>query len=273
MKKVINGKSYNTEYDSEFICKYNERIDGWAATRYYIYRKKSSGEYFEYKKWSDWNDGWDIDLISEKDVEKVVKEVKSGMTHKYCAVMANFPGTRSKGYYWGTADDDPWLGKKVKEKKEQEKKELEKKRNQVMEERMREEAAGKKTWGVMEITGCSEGNPFKRIYDKEVPADKVGKVLYHKVNLRIRNSDFDKEQGFNGWYKHCVYVILEGNNKALAKDIVKKTIEDVVKEMGEFDAVMKGVELVEFTAKNRERRKEIDNRIEKMNKKIIWGEE
>lgn len=273
MKKVIKGKSYNTEYDSELICKYTEKIDGWAVTRYWIYRKKSTGEFFEYKKWSEWNDGWDIDLISEEDVEIVVKETKSGMTHKFCAFQANFPGTRRKGFFWGTADDDPWSGRKVKEKKEREKKELEEKRVRVMEERKQEEAAGKKTWGVLEITGCSQGKPFKKIYDREVPADKIGKVLFHKVNLRIKNSDFDKEKGFNGWYTDCVYVILEGNDKSAAKEIVMKTIDAVVKEKGEFDPVMKGGELVEFTAMNYERLKEIKNRIEEMNKKVIWGEE
>lgn len=126
MKKVINGKTYNTEYDSEFICKYTEKVDGWCVTWHCIYRKKSTGGYFEYRKWGSRKDSQDIDLISEENVNSIVKEVKSGMTHKYCAAMADFPETKDRGYFWGTADDDPWSGKKVEEKRN---KEIEEKKN------------------------------------------------------------------------------------------------------------------------------------------------
>ena len=66
MKKSINGKSYNTEYDSEFICKYTLVTDSWCHSTVRIFRKKSTGEYFRFDKWSEWNDGWDIDLVSEE---------------------------------------------------------------------------------------------------------------------------------------------------------------------------------------------------------------
>lgn len=125
MKKTINRKSYNTEYDSEFICKYDERCDGWAYTRHWIYKKKSTGEYFVYSKWGQWNDSWDIKLVSEEEVKEVVKEVNSGMTHKYCAVLEDFPETKGRGFFWGKEDDDPWI--KVKEKEEKDIEEKKKK--------------------------------------------------------------------------------------------------------------------------------------------------
>lgn len=265
MKKVIKGKTYNTEYDSQLICKYTEKIDGWAVTRYSIYKKKSSGEYFQYKQWSQWNDGWDIGLISEKEVESVMKEVKSGMTYKYCALQSDCPGTKQRGYFWGTSDDDPWDEMKVKERKIKEKK-------KILEEEEKEEAAGKKVWGILEITRCSNGVKFKKAYGKEVPADIVGEVLYYKVNFRIKNSNFDKGKGYNGWYRYSTYVIQCGGTKASAKEIFMNIVSDVVKEMGEFEPVMKGGELVESPKKNREMVKDIKNRIMKLNKKVIWGE-
>lgn len=280
MKKTINGKSYNTEYDSELVCNYSERVDGWAFTRYWIYKKKSTGEYFVYSKWGQWNDSWDIKLISEEDVMEVVKEVKSGMTHKYVAMMAPFPGSKKKGcYFWGTTDDEPWDKKNIKkrkeqekERKEQEKKELEERRNRILEEEKKEEAAGKQVKGVMEITKCSEGNSFKTAYKKEVPADKVGKVLYYNVNYRLKNSNFGEGEGHSGWYKYSDFVVQEGGDKVSAKKLFMEIIDEVVKEKGDFDAVMKGGEFV-MTPENRERVKEIRKRIEERNRKAIWGEE
>jgi len=280
MKKVINRKTYNTEYDSVFICKYSELADGWARTSYWIYKKKSTGEYFEYSKWGQWNDSWDIKLVREGSVKDIVEKVKSGMTHKYVSMMAPFPGTKKKGcYFWGTIDDDPWDKKKIKErkeqakeKKEQEKRELEERRNRILEEERKEEEAGNQVKGVLEITKCSEGNSFKSAYKKEVPADKVGKVLYYNVNYRLKNSNFGEGEGHNGWYKYSDIVIQEGGDKASAKKVFMRIIDEVQKNMGEFDAVMKGGEYV-MTPENRGRIKEIRKRIEEMNKKTIWGEE
>ena len=114
MKKKINGKSYNTDYDSVCIAKYVEVIDGWCRTKYFIFKKKSTGEFFVYKRWSSWNDGWDISLAPVDYVKSVIAERKKGMTHKYCAVMVNMPGTRKKGYFWGVEDEDPWMKRRKK---------------------------------------------------------------------------------------------------------------------------------------------------------------
>lgn len=281
MKKTINGKSYNTQYDSEFICQYTKFADGWSESLQRIYKKKSTGEYFEYSKWGEWNDSWDINLISEDAVKKVVKEVKSGMTHKYCAMMDPFPGTKKKGcYFWGTEDDDPWDKKNIKKrkeqakaKKEQEKKELEERRNRILEEEKKEEAArGEKVYGVLEITRCSEGKRFKTAYDKAVPADKIGKVLYYDINYRIKNSNFSKGVGYNGWYRYSSALVLENGDKESAKKLFIKIKDDVVREQGELEAVMKGGEFVE-TPKNDEIVEEINRRLKEWDEKVIWGEE
>lgn len=280
MKKVINGKSYNTEYDSDFICKYSELADGWARTSYWIYKKKSTGEYFEYSKWGQWNDSWDIKLVHEGSVKDIVEEVKSGMTHKYVSMMAPFPGTKKKGcYFWGTEDDDPWDKKKIKERKEQaqkekeqERKREEEKRARILEDEKKEEAAGNHVCGILEITRCSDGNSFKTAYKKEVPSEKIGKILYYNLNYRIRNSNFDKGPGYSGWYKYSDFLVLEGGNKASAKKQFLNIIDEVVKEQGTFDAVMRGGDFV-MTLENRERVKEVRRRIKEWNEKIIWGED
>lgn len=87
MKKTINRKSYNTEYDAEFVCKYVSVIDGWAREQDFLYRKKSTGEYFLYKKWSSWNDGWDIVLVNDKKAagDKTWGDAHWGETEVYQA--------------------------------------------------------------------------------------------------------------------------------------------------------------------------------------------
>lgn len=271
MKKTINGKSYNTEYDSEFVAQYRERIDGWAHTRYQIFRKKSTGEYFLFSKWSEWNDGWDIRVISEKMAKNVMDHNKKGENFKFCAMMAPFPGERRKGvYFWGTEDDDPWDGKKVQERKEARKKQREETIRKSEEAAKAKEEAGEKTWGVMRITACSEGHKFAKYQDKAVPAEKIGKVKWHKVNLRLE--DNDKGNGYNCAYTFKISVILENGDKKQAKDIVTKTIQDVVAEKGEFDPIMKGGHIVDtLPVKNSEMWKEITSRIKKMNEAVVWG--
>lgn len=107
MKKKINGKSYNTDYDSVCVAKYVWVVDGWCRTKYFIFKKKSTGEYFEFFGKDSWHPG-DISLISEDEAKSIIARYKSGEYYKYCAVMANMPGTRKRGYFWGKESDDPW---------------------------------------------------------------------------------------------------------------------------------------------------------------------
>ena len=103
-KKIINGKSYNIGYDSEKITEYVEIIDYWARTRYHVYQKKSTGEYFQYSRWSGWNDDWDIELMDEKDVLVIKDNVSKGNCYKFVAFMADFPGekgTKGGSCFWG----------------------------------------------------------------------------------------------------------------------------------------------------------------------------
>lgn len=272
MKKIIKGKTYNTAYDSVCLAKYEERIDGWAYTAYYIFKKKSTGEYFEYKKWSEWNDGWDIDLITEKRAKDVIGHYKKGETWKFMAIMAPFPGERKKGcYFWGNADDDPWHGKKREKMLEDEKKRKEEMIKKAEDAAADKEAKGEKTWGVMEITTASGFKKFGKFGGKAIPADKYGKVGFHEINLRIVNND--RGNGYNCYYKYKTYVVLDADDKKKAKEIVMKTVNDVVAEQGDFDAVMKGGHIVEHEpAKNKAMWKEIHQRIEKMNEVIVFGE-
>ena len=271
MKKVINGKSYNTEYDSEKIARYDVRMDGWAHTAYTIFRKKSTGEYFEFSKWSEWNDGWDINLISEKKAMDILAHNRKGENYRFDAVMAPFPGGRKKGlYFWGTRDDDPWFGKKAEERKEEMKRQREETIRKAEEAARMKEESGEKTWGVMRVTGCSDGHKFGKIYGKEVPVEKKGVVRYHKVNLRIENND--KGNGFNCAYRYTAYVVLDVDDKKKAKEVMMETINKVVKDRGEFEPVMKGGHIVETEPKkNGEMWKEISGEIRKMNEAVIWG--
>lgn len=270
MKKVINNKSYNTEYDSELVAVYTSVIDGWCRDKKYFYRKKSTGEYFMFSGKDSWHSG-DIDLVSEKRMKDVLSHINKGENYMYTAMMAEFPGTRSRGYFWGSKEDDPWDEEMVEKRKEERKKHREETIRKSEEAARKKEEAGEKTWGVMRITRVEDGYGFGRIYGKDVPVEKKGKVRCHKVNLRLENND--KGNGFNCAYTYKVYVVLDENNKENARKMVMDTINKVVEEKGEFDPVMKGGHLVETEPeKNRDMWREIHSRIRKQNEAVIWGE-
>ena len=269
MKKVINGKSYNTEYDSEFVAVYTSVIDGWCRDKKYFYRKKSTGEYFMFSGKDSWHQG-DIDLVSEKRMKDVLSHINKGENYMYTAMMAEFPGTKSRGYFWGSADDDPWDDEKVEKRKEEMKRQREETIRKAEEAARMKEESGEKTWGVMRVTGCSDGHKFGKIYGKEVPVEKKGVVRYHKVNLRIENND--KGNGWNCAYRYTAYVVLDVDDKKKAKEVMMETINKVVEEKGEFEPVMKGGHIVETEPKkNGEMWKEISGEIRKMNEAVIWG--
>jgi hypothetical protein len=271
MKKIIKGKSYNTEFDSELVAKYHELMDGWAHTSVSIYRKKSTGEYFKFDKWSSWNDGWDIFLIDSKTAKAIVKKCGEGMTHKYFAAMEPFPGTKSKGYFWGKEEDNPWDEEMVAKKKEEWKKEKEEIIRKSEEAAKAKEEAGEKTWGVMRITGASDGCKFGRLNGKEIPSEKKGVVRAHKINLRLENND--KGNGYNCAYRYTLYVVLDKDDKAEAKKVAMDVINSVIAEKGEFEAVMKGGHIVDKEpVKNGQMMKDVHKRIQDMNNTVIWGE-
>lgn len=114
MKKTINGKSYNTNYDSEFVTSYTSVIDSWCRTKYYVYRKKSTGEYFEYKKPNSWGEYEEITILDSERADKIIRMTKKGYNYYYTAYMLGCRSLR-KGYcMWGTKDEDPWEKKSKK---------------------------------------------------------------------------------------------------------------------------------------------------------------
>ena len=256
MKKTINHKSYNTEYDSVMVAQYKERIDGWAWTKMTIYRKKSTGEYFEFRKWSEWNDGWDIILVKEKYVKDVIAHNKKGETHKFIAMMANFPYTRKKGYFWGVEKDDPWMYKDEWKKK--------------LEGDKKKAAEKKGDYGMVEITGISkDGMKFKNFGSMVVSDEKYGKLKAWKVNFRYVNNNFDKKDGDN-WYRDKVYVVLDGGSKVEAKTVFDGFVKDVETDYGQWDVFMKDGKL-EFSARNESMYQALHNRIKAYNKGVIEG--
>ena len=264
MKKIINGKSYNTEYDSEKIARYDVRMDGWAHTAYTIFRKKSTGEYFEFSKWSEWNDGWDINLISEKKAMDILDHNRKGEDYRFDAVMAPFPGCRKKGqYFWGTREDDPWFGKKAEERKEERKRQR---------EEMRKKAVEKKgDWGEIQITGVSKEGMKFRNYGKTVLSDeKYGKVLCWKVNFRFVNNNFDAKDG-DRWYRDKVYVVMEGGDKDSVKGVFNGVTSGIEKDFGKWDVFMKDGNL-EFSKRNSDMFKELHKRMREYNMGVISGE-
>ena len=108
MKKTINGKCYNTEFDSVCVATYKEIVDDWCRSTYCIYQKKSTGEYFEFNRWSSWKDDWDIKPISEEKAKDVIEQYWKGMTHRYVALMKSAPSLEMGCYFWGTEEDNPW---------------------------------------------------------------------------------------------------------------------------------------------------------------------
>jgi len=274
MKKTIKGKSYSTGYDSEMVASYVSVVDGWCRTRYYVYRKKSTGEYFEYNKPNSWGEGEEIDLLSEGEGEKIIEMVKAGNGYRYTAMMSN-ARTLKKGYVmWGTEDDDPWSKKAARnraEKRKKEEEEKEKKAAEVKEEVKNDELWATGHWGVLEVTGCSDGYGFEKFAGKPLPAEKVGKVVYHKLNMRIVNNDFKENEGSKGWYKYNTNLVMPvGSAKKDVKKALFGLMDEVKKEYGELDAVMKdGVFLA--PPKNKKMINELWGKVDSWNENMCFN--
>lgn len=259
MKKIINKKSYNTEYDSKLVAVYTSIIDGWCRDKKYYYQKKSTGEYFLFSGKDSWHPG-DIRLVSEKEMKEVMSHIKKGEVYRYTAMMEVFPGTRSKGYFWGTKDDDPWDEEKIEKRKEERKKK---------EEEMKKKREDKKgDFGEIQITGVSkDGMKFKNFGKTVLPAHKYGKVLAWKVNFRYINNNFDVKDG-DRWYRDKVYVVLEGGDKDQVKDIFNGVVSGVEKDFGQWDVFMKDGNL-EFSKKNEKMYGELHKRMKDYNIAVI----
>ncbi len=270
MKKSINGKSYNTEYDSEFICKYTSVIDSWSHSVIRIFRKKSTGEYFRYERWSSWNDGWDIALISEEKAQDIIKNVKAGLIFHYTAL---YSGTRTlrKGYsMWGTEDDNPWDKKAAKKRAEEAKAKKEAKVKKAEEKKA--EAKADTEWssthcGILEITKVEEGHKYSKYNKKSIKND----VSFHRLTARIVNSDKNEKGSKNtGWYKYGFWVAMPGTgNKKDAKDLILGLIDDVKKEYGEFDAIMKDGSFIS-PEKNKQMMSKVYDELDKWNEGVCF---
>lgn len=228
-KKIINGKSYNVNYDSEKITSYKVVIDGWARTSYDVYKKKSTGEYFSYNRWSPWNQDWDIDLMDQDQVDKIMKWRKMGYDHKFVAHMADFPGEKgTKGqYYWGTADEDPWMEdwKKKRERKEMLKKARaeQKKKLEQYEQNLKEGKVEDGGEGVAEVYRVSDCFSYNGQW-------------WNNVYVRVVNKD-----GKKGWYRTGLSIAsLEKVEKKEVRKVMTDILLDVEKEMGRWDSVNKG---------------------------------
>lgn len=273
MKKTIKGKSYNTEYDSEMVASYVSVIDGWCRTRYLVYKKKSTGEYFEYTKPNSWGEGEEIKLLSDDEGEKIIKMVKAGYEYRYTAMMTSTKTLKSGKAMWGTEDENPWSKKAAKkraEERKKEKEEQEKKAAEVKEGVKSDKLWGVSHWGVLEVTGCSEGYKFNKFDGKPLDDGKVGKVVYHKINMRIVNNDFKENEGSNGWYKYHTNLVMPlGSDKKDVKKILLGLMDEVKKEYGELDAVVKdGVFLA--PEKNRTMMGELQKKVSSWNESMCF---
>ena len=243
MRKTINGKSYSTTSDSEMVASYLSVIDGWCRTRYYVYRKKSTGEYFEYTKPNSWGEGEDIELLSDDKGEEIIKMVRAGNEYYYTAYMSSAKTLKTAYVMWGTEEDNPWnkkAGRKRAEERKKEKEEQEKQAAEVKDAVKSDKQWGASHWGVLEVTGCSEGYEFNKFDGKPLPDERVGKVVFHKINMRIVNNDFKENEGSKGWYKyHTNLVMPVGSDKKDVKKTLFDLMDEVKKEYGELDAVMK----------------------------------
>ena len=244
MKKTINRKSYNTEYDAEFVCKFVSVIDGWAREQDFLYKKKSTGEYFLYKKWGSWNDSWDIVLVNDKKAAEIIKNVmEDGYRYEFTALMADVKGLRRGQYFWGNKEDDPWDKKMAKlraEKKRQEKAEQTMKKEEKKAEAAEDKTWSDAHWGETEVYQASAGYKFSKYDGRELSAWKKGKMVYHKVSFRIVNNDYDRKSKDSwGGYKYSASIVLPADDKKVAKETVKKFLDKAVELKGRLDPVMK----------------------------------
>ena len=275
MKKVINRKSYNTSYDSEFVCKYVSVVDSWAREQDFLYRKKSTGEYFLYKKWSEWNDGWDIVLVNDKKAAEIIKNVvDEGYRYKFSALMTS-TRTLRRGYsFWGTKEDDPWNKKMAKlraEKKRQEKAEMEMKKEEKQAEVKEDKTWAVSHWGVMDVYQASAGHKFSKYDGRELPSEKKGKVVYHQVCFRVVNNDYDRKNKDSwGGYKYNASIVMPSDDKKAAKDVVKGLMDETVKELGMLDAVMKDGVFLGVSDHNKEVMKRFYEKVNARNEEICF---
>lgn len=273
MRKTINGKSYSTKSDSELVANYLSVIDGWCRTRYYVYRKKSTGEFFEYTAPNSWGEGEDIDLLSNDRGEEIIRMVKAGKEYYYTAYMSSTK-TLKKGYVmWGTEDDNPWdkkAARKRAEERKKEKEEQEKKAAEVKDAVKSDKQWSASHWGVLEVTGCSEGYEFNKYDGRLLDAGKVGKVVYHKLTLRIVNNDYKENKGSSGWYKYNTNLVMPaGSDKKDVKKALFDLMDEVKKEYGELDAVVKdGVFLA--PPKNKKMMNELWKKVDSRNESMCF---
>lgn len=229
-KKIINGKSYNVNYDSEKLGSYKVGIDGWAYSKIDVYRKKSTGEYFEYERWSSWNDDWNIKLVEEKKALKILKHIKEGDDCKFVAMMVDFPGEKgTKGGYsfWGKREDDPWE-KAHKEKRER--KEMLKKARAEQKKKLEQYEQNLKEGKVVD-----GGEGKAEIYRVEEKFLYQGQ-WYSNVYVRIVNKD-----GQKGWHRTGMSIRCgEKDSKADVRKAVADVIKVVEEKYGPWDSVNKG---------------------------------
>ena len=270
-KKIINGKSYNTEYDSKLLADYYSIIDEWCRTHNYLYQKKSTGEYFTF-----WKDSWhpaEISIISEKQAKEIMDMVGSGCKYHYSALMESTKTLRRGYSMWGTKDDDPWdeeAAKKRREAAKKRKEEKAKKTEEVIASLKDDTTFAVNHYGVLEITGCSKGHKFNKYNGAAIDADKVGKIMYHKITMRIRNNDADTDKKNSGWYKYHKCIIMpEGSTKNDVKEKFMSILNDVKKTFGEFDAVMKDGCFLD-PEKNTTMMKDFNKKIDNWNESVVF---
>lgn len=245
MKKTINGKSYNTEYDSKFLAEYRRVVDGWDRTHCELYQKKSTGEYFEYWKWSEWNDGWDIHLVEDQRAEKIISMTQKGYDHLFMALMASFKRLKRGKAFWGKEKDAPW---------------------ETMEEKKTRFIAGE--YAEMQFTGCSKAKKLYTFGKRKVKDEDYGKVVFYKVNFRWVDNTFDKKSENCSWYRNSINVVMEAEDKTDPKDVVRKMEEEILDVYGKWDVVMKDGKLTDFSEKNKLMAKELYNMMEDRNTSI-----
>lgn len=286
-KKVINGVSYNVCYDAEFLCQYRYVLDGWAHSVVYVYKKKSTGQYFEYDVYGGWNDSRSISLISEKKAERRIEMCKKygeKVTLYGCLMTSVYDHysrcTRKKGYsWWWTSDKDPWMWKYDEEgqKKEKERREKEKERREqrkkeravYVEEMKKKDESG--VYGVFEISRVCEGKEFRSYDDRPLDFDKRNRLRYFRVSMRLINSDYDKKAKFRSWWTYGLDVIDDKSvDKFEIRDRIKGIVDEIKAEKGEFEPATKGGELVS-SVKNSEMMELLAKKVREQNKEICFS--
>lgn len=129
-------------------------------------------------------------------------------------------------------------------------------------------------WGIIEITKCSpSGKRFNSLNGIRIPDEKVGNLFYFTLNWRLIDSkDVDNQD--KCWFRNHVNIVVsrgDKDNQKKVRDMFLGYVKEMEKE-GRLDPILMSDGQYRCSEKNDNRLREMVQRIQDYNKKMVFGE-